>query len=303
MPIQWCAQPPIRAGLVQSGWATGPSGHRTNPSWLIGPARRIGEPVAVNPNAASQAAPRSLRLVGATVLGFGLVAAGVTSAYLTLATPLVSLLVPTSPSSDGVVLGLAAWSFSLVFGGALLVSGTSRLAFILAALRRGGSNRGPAALALARAEDEVVLANAVIPIDHVTVPELVIGSFGVAVVHELQPSPRVRQTRGGWEIRVGDSWQPMADPRDAAARDAERVRRWFAVTELDFVVRVAAALVVTDRPLARTPSCAVVAPNQIEGWLASLPRQRTLTAGRRSRLVSMLRQASTSDTTARHRGW
>lgn len=257
----------------------------------------------VTPNAASQVAPRSLQLVGATVLGFGLVAAGATSGYLTLATPLVSMLVPSSGASDGVALGLGAWSFSLIFGGALLVSGTSRLAFILAVVRRGGPMGGPAARALAGAADEVVLANAVIPIDRVTVPELVVGSFGLAVIHELPPSSRIRQTRGGWEVRVGDAWQAMADPLEAAARDAERVRRWFAVTELDFVVRVAAALVVTDRTLARTSNCAVVAPNQIEGWLASLPRQRTLTAGRRGRLISMIQDAGAAAATRKQRSW
>lgn len=288
---------------MRSGWATGPTGRLPHPGWSIGPPPRIGDPVAVTPKAASQAAPRSLQLVGATVLGFGLVAAGLTSAYLTLATPLVGMLVPASRANEGLVLGLAAWSFSLVFGGSLLVSGTSRLAFILARLRRPGPVGGPAARTLAGSDGEVVISNAVIPIDRATVPELVVGSFGVAVVHALQPSTRVRQTRVGWELRVGDSWQPMPDPLEAAARDAERVRRWFAVSELDFVVRVAAALVVADRPVRRTPSCAVVAPNQIEGWLASLPRQRTLTAGRRGRLVSMIRRAGTSAAPGGQRDW
>jgi hypothetical protein len=277
---------------VRSGWATGPTGRQGDPSRLIGYRPWMREPVEVSPNAASQAAPRSLQLVGTTVLGLGLVTAGMLSAYLTLATPLVGMLVPASRASDGLVLGLGAWSFALMFGGALLVSGTSRLALMLAVLRRRGPSGGPAARALAGAADEVVLRNAVIPIDHVTVPELVVGPFGVAVVHELQPSNRVRQVRGAWEVRVGDSWQQLADPLEAAARDGERVRRWFAATELDFVVRVAAALVVTDRQVARTPTCAVVAPHQIESWLASLPRQRTLTAGRRGRLVSLIQAAA-----------
>jgi hypothetical protein len=224
------------------------------------------------------------------VLGAGLVAAGLTSAYLTLATPLVAMLVPASQAADGVAVGLGAWSFSLIFGGALLASGTSRLALAVAVLRAAGRHAGgPAARALSGSDEEIVVANAIIPNDGLPVPEVIVGTFGVAVVHELPPATRVRQVRGGWEARSGGSWRPMADPLEATARDAERIRRWLNLTDLDFVVRVSAALIVTDADVARTPNCAVLRPNQMGGWLASLPRQRTLTPGRRGRLVAMIR--------------
>jgi hypothetical protein len=72
-------------------------------------------------------------------------------------------------------------------------------------------------------------------------------------------------------------------------RDADRVRRWLAGADLEFVVRVYAALVVNDRVLQRSPTCAVISPAQIPAWIASLPRQRTLTAGRRARLLALAR--------------
>jgi len=235
-----------------------------------------------------QAAPRSTSVVLTTLLGTGLVAAGLVSAYLTIATPLVPALVPASRSEQGMALGLAAWSFSLVFGGSLLAAGTSRLALVLASIRGGGRSGGPAARALAGATDETVVSGAVIPLDGPVIPEVVVGSFGLAVVHALPPASRIRQTSGRWEARSDDGWRPIASPLDAAARDADRVRRWLSLTDMDFVVRVYAAVVTPDQEVPRTAGCAVLRQDQIGAWLASLPRQRTLTPGRRERLVGML---------------
>jgi hypothetical protein len=75
-------------------------------------------------------------------------------------------------------------------------------------------------------------------------------------------------------------------------RDAERVRRWLAAADLEFVVRVYAALVVDDRALQRSPTCAVISSEQIPAWIGSLPLQRTLTAGRRGRLLAMMASGS-----------
>ena len=231
-------------------------------------------------------------LVGGTLIGVLLVAAGALAAYLAIATPLVSRLMPDAPPGGRqVALGLGIWSFSLIAGGALLVAGTHRLAIILTTLRTPRRLCGPAVRAVAHMSDEVVVAGGVVPNAGPPIPELLIGPFGVAVVHELLPSAQVRLGSAGWESRTNDGWMPTDDPLDQAVRDAERVRRWLAAADLDFVVRVYAALVVADETLRRTPACAVIVAEQIPAWIASLPRQRTLTAGRRGRLLALTRSS------------
>jgi len=131
----------------------------------------------------------------------------------------------------------------------------------------------------------------VVPQDGRPVPELVVGPFGVAVVHELPPRDRVRRVGGLWERRTEAGWAPTEDPLDRATRDAERVRRWLGHGDLDFVVRVYTAVVAPEAGLPRTPTCAVITPGQIPAWLAALPNQRSLTAGRQDRLKSFVRTA------------
>lgn len=239
-----------------------------------------------------RSAPGFGTLVRGTLTGALLVAAGLLTAYLAIATPLVAQLVPDSSGGRQTSLGLAIWSFSLIAGGALLVAGTSRLARILTMLRAGDAQRGPAARALASRPDDAVVATGVVPNDGPPIPELVIGAFGAAVVHGLSPSRHLRHGRAGWESRTGDGWQPLEGPLDAAIRDAERVRRWLSTADLDFVVRVHAALVVSEGTIQRSTACTVISPDGIPAWLASLPPQRTLTAGRRDRLLALARASS-----------
>ena len=249
-----------------------------------------------------QSIPRFGRLVGSTLLGATLVAAGLLLAYLTIATPLVASLVP-SQSGSGVSIGLGVWSFALIAGGGLLVAGANRLATIVALRRRGRRVGGPAARALTSSSNDVAVAGDVIPREGRPIPELVIGAFGVAVVHALPASKQVRRGRAGWEARTSQGWQPMDDPLDAAMRDADRVRRWLGTADLDFVVRVYATLVVDDRALERSPTCAVISTEQIPAWIASLPRQRTLTAGRRGRLLAMARTSAGDGSGRRNTNW
>ena len=231
-------------------------------------------------------------VVGGTLLGTCLVVVGLLLAYLAIATPMVSSLAPTRPGSAGISIGLGVWSFALIAGGSLLVAGTNRLALALVTVRRGRPAGGPAGLALASSSGEIAVAAGVVPGDGAPIPELAVGPFGAAVIHALPASNRVRHGASGWERRTSDGWQPMDDPLDVAMRDAERVRRWLAGADLDFVIRVYAALVVDDRALQRSPTCAVISNDQISAWIASLPLQRTLTAGRRSRLLAMMATAS-----------
>lgn len=242
-------------------------------------------------------------LVGGTLLGTCLVALGLLFAYLTIATPLVAALAPTRPGAAGVSIGLGVWSFALIAGGSLLAAGTNRLALALVTARGRGPTGGPAARALAALSEEIAVAVGVVPGEGTAIPELAIGPFGVAVVHALPAPNRVRHGVSGWERRTSDGWQPMEDPLDLAMRDAERVRRWLAFADLEFVVRVYAALVVDDRALRRSPTCAVISTQQVAPWIASLPVQRTLTAGRRGRLLAMARASTTRASGHRGQGW
>jgi hypothetical protein len=253
-------------------------------------------------NTAPQASPQFARLIGATLFGFVLVVAGLAMAYLPIATPVVAELVPGASAGGSLSIGFGVWSFSLIAGGALLAAGTNRLAWIVASVKSRARGHGPATRALGATSDELAVASNVIPSDGRPVPELVIGSFGVAVIHELSAASRVRGGPAAWDTRARNSWEPIDDPLDAAMRDAERVRRWLAGADLEFVVRVYAALVVSDRVVQRSPACAVISANQISAWIASLPRQRSLTVGRRAWLLARS-QPSTSPVAVARGGW
>jgi hypothetical protein len=276
---------PVRWGL--GGVVGQPAGAR-HPVGSLAPGGLLGHPVRVSFGTTHQAPPRFGRLVGTTLLGFVLVDAGLALAYLTITTPGVASLVPGVGGGGGsVAIGLGVWSFSLIAGGALLAAGTDRLARIVALVKLAQAGGGPAARALRTTDDLVVVANVAFR-DGRPIPELVIGSFGAAVIHALPAVNQVRHGASGWESHRDGAWAPIEDPLDAAMRDADRVRRWLAGADLEFVVRVYAALVVDDRVVQRSPTCAVLAANQIPAWIASLPRQRTLTAGRRARLATLV---------------
>ena len=243
---------------------------------------------------ASRPIPRRGPILGSAVIGATLVVIGLATAYLALATPIATRLAPSvSGSSSGST--LAIWSFALIAGGAFLVAGTSRLAATVATVRGGLARKAPVARAAGQLPEDVVLATNVKPPDGRTIPELVIGPFGAVIVTELPTADRLRRVGAAWETRSKDGWQPIEDPLAAAARDAERVRRWMATSDLDFVVRVYAAVVTDDPTVTRTPGCAVVPAARIPAWLGSLPRQRSLTEARRNRMLTMVRRATGGD--------
>ena len=236
---------------------------------------------------------RSGSLFGGALLGTALVTIGLVADYLMIATPLLSTLVPAHANRGSVGIALGVWSFTLIAGGALLLAGTSRLALVVAMLRRPSRFGGPASRALASASDEVSVASDVRVGSGPAIPELVVGAFGAAVVHIMPPSKMIRHG-ARWETRSSEGWLPMDDPLEAAARDADRVRRWLSLADLAFVVRVYAAVVVDDRSVQRSPLCATITEEQIPSWIAALPRQRTLTKGRRDRLLSLMRAPGAS---------
>ena len=94
------------------------------------------------------------------------------------------------------------------------------------------------------------------------------GPFGLAVIRE-----------------VADA---TAEDVELATRDTDRIRRWLARHEQDFVVRLYTAVAAPEHDLVRTAACALVTPEQLPSWLALLPAQRSLSSSRRDRLARML---------------
>ena len=230
------------------------------------------------------------RLVWGTLAGACLVAAGLSLAFLAIGTPLVTQLVPGGRAGSGqLTSAMIVWGLALAAGAALLVAGTNRLALAVASVRERRASRSVMTRAMGDLPDEIVVAAGVVPPDGRPIPELVIGPFGVAIVHELEGRDRLRQVGQGWEIRTRDGWVPTEGPLEAVARDAERVRHWLVNGDLDYVVRVYAALVTTDTTIPRSPLCAVITEDQIPAWLAALPRQRSFSAGRRNHLLTRVR--------------
>jgi hypothetical protein len=242
------------------------------------------------------------RLVGGTLAGASLVAVGLGLAFLVIETPLVARLLPGSQAaSSQVTSAMLVWALSLAAGTALLVAGTNRLALTVASVRRRAAGRSPVMRALGALPDDIVVAAGVVPRDGRPIPELVIGPFGVAIVRELEDRDTLRHDEWSWETRTRDGWVPTEHPLDRVARDAERVRHWLANGDLDYVVRVYAALVTRETTIQRSPVCAVISEDQIPAWLAALPRQRSFSAGRRHHLLARIRESGAS--AAPRRGW
>ena len=192
------------------------------------------------------------------------------------------------------VAGGLAWTFALTAPPAFGLVGLSRLVVAIERAR-GRRPRITPAVRLARAigDDHVVATNLRIPDGSRVVPELVVGPFGAAVVEELPPAAAV-MSRGvrSWEVRSGDGRvRTIENPLERATHDADRVRAWLAGEETDHVVKVYSAVVGTDPRVERTASCAVIAPDQVADWLTSLAPQPSLDAGRRDRIVRMIRAA------------
>ena len=239
------------------------------------PARRIGP------------------LVGSTLLGAGLVATGLGLAYMAIETPLVSRLVPAAyPGSSGLGVSMLAWLCAVVAAAALAVAGTNHLAAMVASVRARAARRSPMIRMMQGLPDEVVVATDLVPNEGRPIPEVAIGPFGIAVVHEMGSSDSIRRVGRSWETRTMDGWAPTEFPLDTVARDAERVRHWLADGDLDYVVRVYAALVTDDLSIPRSALCAVITAEQIPAWIEALPRQRSLSAGRRHHLLARVREAA-----------
>jgi hypothetical protein len=240
---------------------------------------------------ASRPASRLGSIVGRTLFGATLVAAGLGFVFLVIETPLIVRLVPASGGSFQLAAAVFIWMLALVAGAGLSIAGMNRLAATMAAVRSGATAGPPVTRLRSRLPADIVATVGVVPDGGRPIPELVVGPFGIAVVHELGPREIIRSVGSGWERRTSRGWVPVEYPVERVNRDAERIRHWLNTGDMDFVVRVYAALVTTDQHIPRSPVCAVISPDQIPAWFEALPVQRSMTAARRGRLLDRVRAA------------
>ena len=232
-------------------------------------------------------------LVPGTLVGALLIVGGLALAYIAFGTPLLTSALPKGrPDAIQMAGGMATWAVALVAPAGFVLLGTSRLARILAMLRRRDPVRAAALRALNGLPADMTLATGLTLPDGRGVSNLVIGPFGVAVVRELPPAAVTRVHDGRWELRTARGWVSLENPLERAARDAERVRRWIADDDADFVVKAYAAVVGPDASVPRTPACAVLTPDLLGTWLGGLPPQRSLTENRRERMLEIVRRAA-----------
>ncbi len=263
------------------------------PKWSLAPAH-AGEKIApmqvITPRAGSRGPGRGAIVVG-TLVGATLLFGGFVVAWLAFGTPFITRFTPIGrPETTQMVAGMLAWAVALIAPVAFIIAGLARIVAVFDSVASTRPRATPVSrLADALGEDLAVATRLRLP-DGRLIPELVVGPFGAAVIEELPPPGVTRHRAGVWEIRMsGGKWAPFENPLERAARDAERVRRWFADDDQDFLVKVFAAVVAPDTTLPRTPACAVITKEQIPAWLSSLPAQRSLTPNRRERLVEQLR--------------
>lgn len=232
-------------------------------------------------------------LLPGTVLGTLLIVSGVGLAYLVLATPLLGTLVPSGRLSIGeMATGMTVWALALVAPAGFLLAGANRLARIIATVR----GRRPRHSLLLRGLDtlptNVTVASGLHLPDGRPLSDLVIGSFGAAIIRELPPIGVTRIRDGRWEARSSHGWISLENPLERATRDAERVRHWLTQDDADHVIKVYAAVVSPEPAVARTTTCAVLTPEQLGAWITALPPQRSLTEGRLQRIIETVRGAS-----------
>ena len=242
------------------------------------------------------ASHRAARLpVGAAVLGIAvgsiLLIGGVFVAWIAFTTPVLTGLTstPPRPGPAQVAIGAAVWGIALVAPACFAIVGALRLGHVARSLTTRPVVRAVTRSGGTLGDDYMSASNVHLP-DGRVVRDLVLGPFGIAVVNELPPPKVTRHTGISWEMRRSDGrWVHLENPLERAARDAERVRRWIASTERDFVVKVYAAVVTNDPTIMRTATCSVVRDDEIAAWLSSLPPARALYPDRRREIVAAVR--------------
>lgn len=231
-------------------------------------------------------------IVRALVVGAIFLVGGSFLAYTVFGTGLLSAFTPTGrASSTQLAIGALVWTFGLVAPAAFGILGVIRVGSAIGTISDRRVRPTPAYSARAMlGEDHAVATRVPLPDGSRVVPEIVVGPFGAAVI-EVLPPMGVVISRGSrsWEVRVADGRTHLIDhPLERASRDADRVRVWFGGDDVDHVVKVYAAVVGTDPNVRRTPNCALITPDQVGPWLASLPAQRSFDTDRRQRIIRLV---------------
>jgi hypothetical protein len=238
--------------------------------------------------------PSRFAVVTAAGFGFSLVVTSGALLYLVFVANFLDRFMPSGrPTTFELVSGALAWTFALTAPAGFGLVGLARLATAFDRARARRPRVTPAVrLRRAIGDDHVVATSVRLP-DGSTVPEIVVGPYGAAIIEELPPAGAVL-SRGvrSWEVRVGNGYiRTIENPLQRATHDADRVRSWLNPEDSDMVLKVYAAVVGTDPNVQRTPSCAFIAPTQVAEWLSSLPPQRSLDKGRTDRIVKEIRSA------------
>lgn len=230
-------------------------------------------------------------LVLSTIVGGVLLFGGLGLAWLAIATPVVRGLTPAvvRPAPDQMLMGALVWGLSLVAPPAFAIVGAIRLSSVAAEVLRK-PQAGAVKSVASRLGDEYVVAPVINLPDGRIARNVVVGPFGMAILHEMPPKRLTRRHGSQLEVRRYDGrWVSLENPLERATRDTERLKHWLSGEERDFVVKVYAAVVTDDPSINRIPSCAVLLADQIPGWLASLPPQRSLSPSRIEDLVDRVR--------------
>ena len=231
-------------------------------------------------------------MLSGTLFGTICIVGGLALAYLAFATPFLGLAIPSGrPDAVQTATGITIWAVALVAPAGFVLAGANRLARNLATARGRAQRRSTALKGLDDLSTDVTVASGLTLSDGRGVAELVIGPFGAAVVRELPPAAVTRIQGDSWQVRGSRGWISIENPLERATRDADRVRRWLTEDD-DFLVKVYSAVVGPDPAVARTSACAVLTPDQLAAWIAALPAQRSLTEGRHSRLLDLVRAAA-----------
>lgn len=231
-------------------------------------------------------------IVRALVVGTIFLVGGTLLAYTVFGTGLLSAFTPSGrATSTQLAIGALVWTFGLVAPAAFGILGVIRVGSAIGSISDRRIRPTPAYSARAMlGEDHAVATRVPLPDGSRVIPEIVVGPFGAAVIEVLPPAGAVisRGTRS-WEVRIADGRTHLIDhPLERASRDADRVRVWFGGDDADHVVKVYAAVVGTDPNVLRTSNCALITPDQVGPWLASLPAQRSFDADRRQRIIRMV---------------
>ena len=231
-------------------------------------------------------------VLSGTLFGALFIVSGLALAYVAFATPFLDLAIPSGrPDALQTAMGIAIWAVALVAPAGFVLAGANRLARNLATVRGRAPRRSTTLKALDNLPGEITVASGLVLADGRGVAELVIGPFGAAVVRELPPATVTRVQGDNWQVRGSRGWLSIENPLERATRDADRVRRWLTEDD-DFLVKVYSAVVGPDPAIERTPACAVLTPDQLAAWISALPTQRSLTPGRHSRVLELVRAAA-----------